>query len=202
MFSLSGATACSIPDCSNFSTIRIRPPHWLIQRRRQTWQALVASRRERTAAAFVAGRSSRWTGHAHRTLHSMKPFARRSRRVESRRSTSLLATGTFRSLRRQLRPFWFPAPAPEQRKAAERLLLDAAQKGIARFSGDGPRADRKLPHLPSLEDSDHAQSANRLDQHRRLGSDVSFRYGPSRLGNDLSPSPSASLTASTASWPG
>jgi phosphatidylglycerophosphate synthase len=32
-------------------------------------------------------------------------------------------------MRRELRPYWFPAPAPAQRKIAERVLLDAAQKG-------------------------------------------------------------------------
>ena len=37
------------------------------------------------------------------------------------------------SLRRTLRPFWFPAPAPEQRKSAQHQLLDAAQKGALDF---------------------------------------------------------------------
>ena len=32
-------------------------------------------------------------------------------------------------LRRELRPLWIPAPQPAQRKQAERLILDAAQKG-------------------------------------------------------------------------
>jgi phosphatidylglycerophosphate synthase len=31
--------------------------------------------------------------------------------------------------RRELRPLWIPAPPPEQRRQAERLILDAAQKG-------------------------------------------------------------------------
>ncbi|MEO8439867.1 MAG: CDP-alcohol phosphatidyltransferase family protein [Spartobacteria bacterium] len=35
----------------------------------------------------------------------------------------------YPALRRVLRPFWFPAPAPDQRKMAETVLLDAAQKG-------------------------------------------------------------------------
>ena len=33
------------------------------------------------------------------------------------------------ALRRELRPLWLPAPQPAQRKQAERLILDAAQKG-------------------------------------------------------------------------
>ncbi len=33
------------------------------------------------------------------------------------------------TLRRELRPFWFPAPAPQDKKGAERILLNAAQKG-------------------------------------------------------------------------
>lgn len=33
------------------------------------------------------------------------------------------------SVRRELRPYWFPAPAPQERKIAERVLLAAAQKG-------------------------------------------------------------------------
>jgi phosphatidylglycerophosphate synthase len=32
-------------------------------------------------------------------------------------------------LRREFRPFWFPAPLPAQRKLAERLILNSAQKG-------------------------------------------------------------------------
>ena len=32
-------------------------------------------------------------------------------------------------MRRELRPLWIPAPAPTQRKRAERLILDSAQKG-------------------------------------------------------------------------
>jgi 1L-myo-inositol 1-phosphate cytidylyltransferase / CDP-L-myo-inositol myo-inositolphosphotransferase len=37
------------------------------------------------------------------------------------------------SLRRELRPYWFPAPMPEKEKIAERVLLDAAQKGALDF---------------------------------------------------------------------
>lgn len=37
------------------------------------------------------------------------------------------------SLRRELRPYWFPAPASEDRKIAEHLLLDATQKGTLDF---------------------------------------------------------------------
>jgi phosphatidylglycerophosphate synthase len=33
------------------------------------------------------------------------------------------------ALRRKLRPLWIPAPQPAQRKQADRLILDAAQKG-------------------------------------------------------------------------
>jgi 1L-myo-inositol 1-phosphate cytidylyltransferase / CDP-L-myo-inositol myo-inositolphosphotransferase len=36
-------------------------------------------------------------------------------------------------LRRELRPFWFPAPAPANKKFAERILLDSAQKGTLDF---------------------------------------------------------------------
>lgn len=37
------------------------------------------------------------------------------------------------SLRRELRPYWFPAPIPEKQKSAERVLLDATQKGALDF---------------------------------------------------------------------
>jgi phosphatidylglycerophosphate synthase len=37
------------------------------------------------------------------------------------------------SLRRKLRPYWFPAPVPEQRKRAQHQLIDAAQKGSLDF---------------------------------------------------------------------
>ena len=33
------------------------------------------------------------------------------------------------TMRRELRPLWIPAPPPEHRKEAERLILDSAQKG-------------------------------------------------------------------------
>lgn len=36
-------------------------------------------------------------------------------------------------MRRELRPFWFPAPAPANKKLAERILLDSAQKGTLDF---------------------------------------------------------------------
>jgi 1L-myo-inositol 1-phosphate cytidylyltransferase / CDP-L-myo-inositol myo-inositolphosphotransferase len=37
------------------------------------------------------------------------------------------------AMRRELRPLWIPAPQPAQRKQAERLILDAAQKGSLDF---------------------------------------------------------------------
>ena len=38
-----------------------------------------------------------------------------------------------RNMRRSLRPIFFPAPSPETRPVAERLLLDATQKGVLDF---------------------------------------------------------------------
>jgi phosphatidylglycerophosphate synthase len=38
-----------------------------------------------------------------------------------------------KEMRRELRPFWFPAPAPANKKLAERILLDSAQKGTLDF---------------------------------------------------------------------
>jgi phosphatidylglycerophosphate synthase len=52
--------------------------------------------------------------------------------VEARRIEALDVAAQPRylaSMRRELRPYWFPAPAPEQRKIAESVLLAAAQKG-------------------------------------------------------------------------
>jgi phosphatidylglycerophosphate synthase len=52
--------------------------------------------------------------------------------VEARRIEALDVASQpryFASIRRELRPYWFPAPAPAQRKSAERVLLAAAQKG-------------------------------------------------------------------------
>ena len=37
------------------------------------------------------------------------------------------------SMRRRVRPLWFPAPAPEHMPAAESALLDSAQKGALDF---------------------------------------------------------------------
>jgi phosphatidylglycerophosphate synthase len=56
--------------------------------------------------------------------------------IEASRIRALdIATRPWRlpSLRRDLRPYWFPAPRPEQQKIAEYILLDAAQKGSIDF---------------------------------------------------------------------
>jgi phosphatidylglycerophosphate synthase len=37
------------------------------------------------------------------------------------------------TMRRELRPFWFPAPSSASKRAAERILLDSAQKGTLDF---------------------------------------------------------------------
>ncbi len=36
-------------------------------------------------------------------------------------------------MRRELRAYWFPSPAPDKRRAAERVLIEAAQKGAQDF---------------------------------------------------------------------
>jgi phosphatidylglycerophosphate synthase len=41
--------------------------------------------------------------------------------------------GYIKSMRRNVRPIFFPAPSPEFRPLAERLLLDATQKGVLDF---------------------------------------------------------------------
>ena len=53
------------------------------------------------------------------------------------------------SLRRQLHPSWFPAPAPDKRRIAERLLLTATQKGSLDFPAmvHGPIEDFLISHL-------------------------------------------------------
>ncbi len=53
------------------------------------------------------------------------------------------------SLRRKLRPYWFPAPAPEQQKTARAILLDAAQKGSLDFPAmvHGPIENFLVSHL-------------------------------------------------------
>lgn len=54
-----------------------------------------------------------------------------------RRDIAGLDVGTQPSysttMRRELRPFWFPAPSPANKRAAERILLDSAQKGTLDF---------------------------------------------------------------------
>ena len=58
------------------------------------------------------------------------------RDIEARRIDALdVASRSSYSgaMRRNLRPYWFPAPAPGQRKEAERVLIDAAQKGTQDF---------------------------------------------------------------------
>ena len=53
------------------------------------------------------------------------------------------------TMRRQLRPLWFPAPAPEQQKQAEALLVEAAQKGCLDFPAmiHGPIENFLIAHL-------------------------------------------------------
>ena len=56
--------------------------------------------------------------------------------IEASRSNALdIASRSWRlpSLRRDLRPYWFPAPKSEQKHIAERLLLEASQKGSIDF---------------------------------------------------------------------
>lgn len=53
------------------------------------------------------------------------------------------------SMRRELHPTWFPAPAPEQQRNAERILLRATQKGSLDFPAmvHGPIEDFLISHL-------------------------------------------------------
>jgi hypothetical protein len=53
------------------------------------------------------------------------------------------------AMRRQLRPLWFPAPVPEQQKHAEKLLIQAAQKGCLDFPAivHGPIENFLISHL-------------------------------------------------------
>ena len=88
------------------------------------------SRRPETARGRLTGAAvldaewmSRETGPLQEAL---------SRAVDARRLPILdIAEQPSYSLimRRELRPLWIPAPQPGQRKQAERLILDAAQKG-------------------------------------------------------------------------
>jgi phosphatidylglycerophosphate synthase len=61
------------------------------------------------------------------------PFYEILRRTLDERGLPLLDIAAQPSyslaMRRKLRPLWIPAPQPAQRKQAERLILDAAQKG-------------------------------------------------------------------------
>jgi phosphatidylglycerophosphate synthase len=52
-------------------------------------------------------------------------------------------------LRRNLRPYWFPAPAPAQQPIAQQLLLDAAKKGALDFPAlvHAPIEDFLISHL-------------------------------------------------------
>ena len=92
--------------------------------------------RKRSAAVSVAARSSRATG-LQRHHGALCDEALRRRRSKASRIdvqwTSLLVDGIFVSLRRICEPYWFPAPGSEQTQIAERLLLDAAQKGSLDF---------------------------------------------------------------------
>jgi phosphatidylglycerophosphate synthase len=53
------------------------------------------------------------------------------------------------SIRRELRPYWFPAPVPRQRKTVERILLGVTQKGALDLPAlvHGPIEDFLLSHL-------------------------------------------------------
>ena len=64
---------------------------------------------------------------------SIGRWRRGSTPVKWTRSISLVAIGTMFPMRRQLRPLWFPAPGLQQQKQAEKLLIQAAQKGCLDF---------------------------------------------------------------------
>ena len=53
------------------------------------------------------------------------------------------------SMRRKLRPYWFPGPGPERRKIAQDVLLSAAQKGFLDFPAmvHGPIENFLVSHL-------------------------------------------------------
>src|SRR5439155_19288035 len=55
-------------------------------------------------------------------------MADRIARVDAARQQSYVG-----SMRRSVRPIFFPAPSPERRPLAERLLRDATQKGVLDF---------------------------------------------------------------------
>ena len=63
----------------------------------------------------------------------MGPFDEAIAEAVQKRTIALLDVNDLPSysatLRRELRPFWFPAPAPQDKKTTERILLNAAQKG-------------------------------------------------------------------------
>jgi len=197
-------TACYDSDCSNCSTKQNANVVLVDSHRRQTWRRLVAARPGNKARPvfLCRGRSfARLVEIPSRPLE--KPLAEAhagGNRVEGDRHR-LLATGYHASLRRRLHPSGFPAPAPEQRRIAERLLLSANAKGVARFSRDGPRADRRFSLSRVYWKT--AITPNQLTvMNHVVAWGATFLFATGRLGWERSsPSPSGSSTALMASRP-
>ena len=105
----------------------------MIRRRRQDLQALVASApttsRGRLCGAALLAKDWACTRNA--------PLDEALRQdVEAGRIDALDVASQSEysgTLRRNLRAYWFPTPDSGQRKTAERVLLDAAQKGTQDF---------------------------------------------------------------------
>ena len=139
------------------------PPPWLIQRRRQTCKRLSLPPRETKRGRLCGGAllSHDWLKSHPRPIRGRPCEGDRRGRNRGDRHRCL-AIGITSRCAGSCVPSGFLLRLRSRRRIAERLLLKADAKRVARFSGDGPRADRRFPYLASLEDSDHAQSANRL----------------------------------------
>ena len=84
------------------------------------------------------------------------------------------------SLRRKLRPYWFPAPIPEQRRRAQHQLIDAAQKGSLDFPAmvHAPIENFLISHLCKT-----AITPNQLTAVTNIAAwGVTFLFATGRLG--------------------
>ena len=87
------------------------------------------------------------------------------------------------SMRRRVRPLCFSAPPEQNRRVAERVILDSAQNGTLDLPAYIPRTNRNGNHLASLQNANHAKPNYDWRFRHRMQRDRGVRGWPRRARN-------------------
>ena len=87
------------------------------------------------------------------------------------------------SMRRRVRPVCFPAPPEQNRRLAERIILDSAQNGTLDLPAYIHATNRNGNHLASLQNANHAKPNYDWRFHHRMQRDRGIRAWPRRARN-------------------